>query len=234
MSNVTRTEANAVPIARLIDHTLLRATATESEITTLCSEAAAYGFATVCVNPWHVRKASELLQGASSGVCTVVGFPLGATLTSVKAFETEQAILNGATEVDMVLAVAALKEKRFALVRDDIRAVVTAAGQTPVKVILETCYLTDDEVITASELCVEAGASFVKTSTGFGTGGATVPRVTLMRQTVGDALGVKASGGIRDLKTARAMIAAGANRLGCSAGVAIVGGLAAEGGLDGY
>jgi len=209
-------------IAQYIDHTLLAANATRQQITKLCEEARQHGFASVCVNPCHVALCAQLLEGSDVKVCTVIGFPLGATSTAAKAFETIQAIVDGAAEVDMVLNVGALKDGRTEEVRQDIAAVVQAAAkQAAVKVIIETCLLTDEEKRTACLLAKEAGAQFVKTSTGFSKGGATVSDIALMRETVGPDMGVKASGGIRDLTAAKAMIAAGATRIGASAGVAI-------------
>ena len=213
-------------IAGLIDHTLLKQDATKKQIETLCEEARKYEFASVCVNPTWVNYSAQLLKGSIVKVCTVIGFPLGATTTPVKAFETLNAIENGATEIDMVINVGALKDKNYELVQEDIEAVVNAAkGQAIVKVILETCLLTDEEIKKASELSKSAGADFVKTSTGFSTGGATVSAVELMRKTVGDELGVKASGGVRSLEDLQAMVQAGATRIGASSGVQIVQGL---------
>jgi len=216
-------------IAKMIDHTLLKATATINDIEKLCMEAKQYDFKSVCLNPAFVPKAFELLQDSEVLVCTVIGFPLGATSTAVKAFETSWAVENGASEVDMVINVGLLKSKKYAEVLDDIKEVVKAAkAKNPkvvVKVIIETCYLTNDEKIKACELAVEAGADFVKTSTGFGTGGATVEDIRLMKQTVGDKALVKASGGIRSFEDALKMIEAGASRLGTSSGVAIMEGL---------
>lgn len=210
-------------IAKLIDHTILKPQATESDVRKLCAEAAEYGFASVCVNPCHVALCAELLQGTDVKVCTVIGFPLGANISAVKAFEAVEAIRQGATEVDMVLNVGAMKEGKHDLVRADIAAVVAAAkGQALVKVILETCLLTDEEKRIACRLAKEAGADYVKTSTGFSTGGATAADIALMRAEVGHDMGVKASGGIRDYAAARAMIQAGASRIGASAGVQIV------------
>jgi deoxyribose-phosphate aldolase len=206
----------------MIDHTLLKAEATNTQIEKLCAEAAEHGFATVCVNPRFVPLAAARLHDTSVGICTVVGFPLGATLSEAKAFEARTAISLGATEIDMVLAIGALKEGEESYVLRDIEAVVNASGDIPVKVILETCLLSEAQIVTACRLCVAAGAAFVKTSTGFGGGGATAAHVALMRTAVGPDMGVKASGGIRDAEAARTMVAAGANRLGCSAGVAIV------------
>lgn len=212
-------------LARLIDHTLLRPEATREQIVTLCQEARTHHFASVCVNPAYVALAAELLAGVEDVlVCTVIGFPLGATLPAVKACEAEQVIALGAREVDMVQNVGALKSGDLALVRQDIAAVVEVAhGQGALcKVILETALLTDEEKIAACTIAKEAGADFVKTSTGFGPGGATVHDVTLMRQSVGPQMGVKASGGIRSYADALAMIQAGASRIGASAGVRIL------------
>ncbi|MET3689395.1 deoxyribose-phosphate aldolase [Priestia megaterium] len=210
-------------ITGIIDHTLLKADATEEQITVLAQEAKEYSFASVCVNPTWVKKAAELLKDAPEvKVCTVIGFPLGATTSAVKAFETTNAIENGADEVDMVINIGALKDKNYDLVQSDIQAVVDAAkGKALVKVIIETALLTDEEKAKVSELAVKAGADFVKTSTGFSTGGATVEDVVLMRKTVGPDVGVKASGGVRGLEDAKAMIEAGATRIGASSGVSI-------------
>ncbi|MED3622985.1 deoxyribose-phosphate aldolase [Bacillus thermocopriae] len=209
-------------IAGMIDHTLLKADVTKDQIIKLAEEAKEYSFASVCVNPTWVKTAAEALKGTNVKVCTVIGFPLGATTPETKAFETKNAIENGATEVDMVINIGALKDKQDELVEKDIRAVVEAAkGKALVKVIIETCLLTDEEKKRACELSVKAGADFVKTSTGFSTGGATVEDVRLMRETVGPNIGVKASGGVRSREDAEAMIAAGANRIGASSGVAI-------------
>ncbi|GMB07578.1 deoxyribose-phosphate aldolase [Thermolongibacillus altinsuensis] len=210
-------------IAKMIDHTLLKPETTKEQIVKLCEEAKQYNFASVCVNPTWVATAAELLKGSDVKVCTVIGFPLGANTPEVKAFETKNAIENGATEVDMVINIGALKSGDDELVEKDIRAVVEAAkGKALVKVIIETCLLTEEEKVRACELAVKAGADFVKTSTGFSTGGATVEDVALMRKTVGPEIGVKASGGVRDAQTAQAMIDAGATRIGTSSGVAIV------------
>jgi len=214
---------------KYIDHTLLKPDATSEMIDKLCAEARQYGFASVCVNPFWVKKCADLLAGTDVKVCTVIGFPLGASTTAVKAAETRDAIANGATEVDMVLNVGALKSGQLELVKQDVAAVKEAAGGVLVKVILETGLLTDLEKETACKLCVEAGADFVKTSTGFGPGGATVEDIALMRKAVGPHIGVKASGGVRDRQTALAMIAAGATRIGASAGIAIVAGETASG-----
>ncbi|MCL7747263.1 deoxyribose-phosphate aldolase [Halalkalibacter alkaliphilus] len=213
-------------IANLIDHTALKPDTTKAQIETLCREAKEYQFASVCVNPTWVKLAAELLIEAEPvKVCTVIGFPLGASTPEVKAFETTNAIENGATEVDMVINIAALKDKNDELVERDIRAVVEAAkGRALTKVIIETSLLTDEEKVRACELAVKAGTDYVKTSTGFSTGGATVEDIALMRKTVGPDIGVKASGGVRDLAGAKAMVEAGATRIGASAGVSIVNG----------
>lgn len=216
-------------IAQMIDHTLLKPEATSADIRKLCDEAIEHGFFSVCVNSSMVPLAAERLKGSSVAVCAVVGFPLGACLTSVKRYETLEALRAGATEIDMVLAVGALKEERFETVQNDIRAVVEAAGSHVVKVILETHLLSDSQKRKACELALAAGAAFVKTSTGFTGGGATLEDVTLMKSMVGTKAKVKASGGIRDLEKAQALIAAGAERLGTSSGVAIVKGLVATG-----
>ncbi|MDP4156324.1 MAG: deoxyribose-phosphate aldolase [Bacillota bacterium] len=213
-------------VARMIDHTLLKPDATEAEIVKLVNEAKQYSFASVCINPTWVKTAADLLVDTPNvKVCTVIGFPLGATTTETKVFETKNAIGNGATEVDMVINIGALKDKRDEFVEQDIRAVVEAAkGKALTKVIIETCLLTDEEKVRACELAVKAGTDFVKTSTGFSTGGATVADIQLMRKTVGPDLGVKASGGVRSREDALAMIEAGATRIGASAGIAIVNG----------
>lgn len=210
-------------IARYIDHTLLKPTATKADITKLCEEAKEYHFASVCVNPTWVPLCARLLEGTDVKVCTVIGFPLGATTTAIKVKETEDAIQNGATEVDMVINIGALKSGEYALVKEDIAAVVQAAkGKALTKVIIEAGALTDEEKVLASQLSKEAGADFVKTSTGFGYGGATIEDVKLMRNTVGSEMGVKASGGVRTCADAQGMIEAGATRIGASAGIAIV------------
>lgn len=208
--------------SKYIDHTLLKAYATSKEIMNLCAEANKYDFASVCVNPCNVALAHKLLAGTDVKVCTVIGFPLGANTSDVKAYETTSAIANGADECDMVINIGALKEGNTDLVYKDIKAVVDAANGVLVKVIIETCYLTPEEIVTACELSKKAGADFVKTSTGFGTGGAKAEDVALMRKTVGPDMGVKASGGVRNKEDFEKMIEAGANRIGCSAGVQIM------------
>ena len=214
--------------AAMIDHTLLKADATRDQIEKLCAEAKKYVFASVCVNPTWVKYSAELLAGTEVKVCTVIGFPLGASTSAVKAFETKDAIANGATEIDMVINIGALKNGEYDVVRDDIKAVVDAANGTLVKVIIETCLLTDEEKVKACELSVEAGADFVKTSTGFSTGGATAEDIALMRKTVGPDLGVKASGGVRNLEDMKKMIENGATRIGASSGVEIMEGLTSQ------
>ncbi len=215
--------------ARMIDHTLLKAEATKEQIEKLCAEAKQFNFASVCVNPTWVKRSSELLQGSDVLVCTVIGFPLGANTPAVKAFEAKDAIANGAKEVDMVINIGALKDKNYEHVQADIAAVVEAAkGSALVKVIIEACLLTDEEKVKACELAVAAGADYVKTSTGFSTGGATAEDIALMRKTVGPELGVKASGGVRSLDDMKKMVEAGATRIGASSGVAIMNGLIAD------
>ena len=209
-------------IAAMIDHTQLKAFATRDQIETLCREAAEYHFASVCVNPCHVALAARLLKDTGVKVCTVIGFPLGANTPETKAFETRDAIRNGAQECDMVINVGALKDGDVDLVEKDIRAVVEAANGTLVKVIIETCYLTDEEKKLACKAAARAGADFVKTSTGFGTGGATPHDVALMRASIPDHMKVKASGGVHNYAEAMAVVEAGASRLGASAGIAIV------------
>ncbi len=210
-------------VGRMIDHTLLKPEATEEQIKELCREAATYCFASVCINPTWVELSAKLLRRSGVKVCTVIGFPLGATTSETKAYETRDTIGKGASEVDMVINVGALKSGEYRKVRDDIQSVVRASRPNVlVKVILETCLLTDDEKVKACELSKEAGADFVKTSTGFSTGGATVEDISLMRRTVGAEMGVKASGGVRDLETAREMVQAGATRIGASASIKIV------------
>lgn len=212
-------------LVRMIDHTELSAHSGEKKIANLCSEARAFGFFAVCINGGYTRFAAEKLAGSGVTVCTVVGFPLGAGTPTAKACEAREAVANGAGEIDMVIQVGALREKRHDFVRDDIRAVVEASGPALVKVILETCFLTDEEIVAGCGLAVEAGAKFVKTSTGFGAFGAFPQHVRLMRQAVGPDIGVKASGGIRNFKDAWRLIRAGASRLGVSASLAIVEGL---------
>ncbi|WP_217586748.1 deoxyribose-phosphate aldolase [Lentibacillus saliphilus] len=210
-------------LAKYIDHTALKPDTTKEQIDVLIQEAAQYEFASVCVNPYWVKRCYDQLKETSVKVCTVIGFPLGASAPEVKAFEVKQAIKDGATEVDMVINVGALKAHDDATVKDDIAKVVEAARhQAIVKVIIETSLLNDDEKIRACDLAKAAGADFVKTSTGFSGGGATVEDIKLMRETVGSDMGVKASGGVRDQETAKAMIEAGATRIGASAGIAIV------------
>lgn len=226
-------------IAGYIDHTLLKPEATPQQIAQLCAEAAQHRFASVCVNPGFVPLCAELLRGEQAAVCTVIGFPLGATTTQTKVFETIEAVGNGAREVDMVIAIGRLKAGEHAAVAEDIRAVAEAAhaGGALLKVIIETALLTDEEKVAACLLAAGAGADFVKTSTGFSGGGASVADIALMRRAVGPELGVKASGGVRTLADARALIAAGATRIGASAGVAIVraaGGEAPAPAADGY
>lgn len=209
-------------LAPYIDHTNLKPEATKNDILKLCDEAKLYGFYGVCVNPIYVEEAKGQLKGSNCKVITVVGFPLGANLPIIKAEEAKKVINLGADEVDMVMAIGALKAGEQTYVLNDIESVVRAAAEVPVKVIIETALLTEEEQKIACELAVEAGASFVKTSTGFSLAGAKVEDVKLMRKVVGDKFGVKAAGGIRDFETAKAMIEAGANRLGCSASVSIV------------
>ncbi|MFS0672856.1 deoxyribose-phosphate aldolase [Ornithinibacillus sp. 179-J 7C1 HS] len=212
-------------LEKFIDHTLLKPDTTKESILKIVEEAKEYEFASVCVNPHWVSLCYEHLKDTPVKVCTVIGFPLGATSTETKVFETKQAISEGATEVDMVINIGELKSGNDDFVKQDILAVVEAArGQALTKVIIETSLLTDDEKVRACKLAKEAGADFVKTSTGFSGGGATVEDITLMRKTVGPEMGVKASGGVRDLSGAKAMISAGATRIGASAGVDIING----------
>ncbi|WP_017688190.1 deoxyribose-phosphate aldolase [Paenibacillus sp. PAMC 26794] len=207
----------------MIDHTLLRADATQSEMAKLTEEAKQYQFASVCVNPGWVAYAAEQLQGTGVDICTVIGFPLGASTSETKAFETKDAIAKGATEVDMVINISALKDGKDDYVEQDIRVVVeAAASKALVKVIIEACLLTDEEKVRACQAAVRAGADFVKTSTGFSTGGATPEDIALMRRTVGPDVGVKASGGVRSLEDMQKMIEAGATRIGASSGVKIM------------
>lgn len=210
-------------IAKMIDHTALKADTTKDTIEKLCKEASEYKFASVCVNPTWVETAAMLLKGSDVKVCTVIGFPLGANTPETKAFETKDAIEKGATEVDMVINIGALKDKNDELVERDIRAVASAAkGKALSKVIIETSLLTEEEKVRACEIAVRAGADYVKTSTGFSSGGATVEDIELMRKTVGPEIGVKASGGVRDTEGAEALVKAGATRIGASSGVSIV------------
>ncbi len=231
-------EAQDVPLdlAKYIDHTLLKPDATQEDIDTLCDEAIEYGFAAVCINPTWVKRAAERLRGSDVKVATVIGFPLGATTSEIKAMETRKALRDGAREVDMVINIGALKSGQNELVRKDIEKVVDAAheGGAITKVILETALLTDEEKVIASALAKAAKADFVKTSTGFSGGGATVYDVALMRETVGPDMGVKASGGVRTLEDAEDMIAAGATRIGASAGVQIMSAQEGDGHGDGY
>lgn len=210
-------------IAAYIDHTLLKQDAAAPQIDRLCAEAAQYHFASVCVNPWYVPRCVKHLQGTGVKVCTVVGFPLGATTTESKVFETLQAVRSGAEEIDMVMNVCAMKSGNTRAIEQEIQALAAAVeGHAILKVILETCLLTEEEKILACQIAKRAGADYVKTSTGFSTGGATVADVALMRRTVGPEMGVKAAGGIRDYAAAKAMLDAGATRIGASAGIAIV------------
>jgi deoxyribose-phosphate aldolase len=217
-------ELTSAQLAGYIDHTLLKQDASLAQIEKLCEEAAKYHFASVCVNATYAAQCAKLLKGTGVKVCCVVGFPLGATLSSVKAYEAEQVIADGASEVDMVLNVGALKSGNYTLVKDDISAVVRAshAKKALVKVIIETCLLTDEEKVKTCQICRDAGADFVKTSTGFSTAGATVEDVALMRKTVGPDMGVKAAGGVRSRDDVLAMIKAGATRIGTSGGVKIM------------
>ena len=210
-------------IAGMIDHTLLKAAATSADIRKICAEAREYSFASVCVNSCYAKLVTEELKGTDVKTCCVVGFPLGAMATEAKAFEAKCAVADGASEVDMVINVGALKEGNDAFVEDDIRAVVEAAKPAIVKVIVETCLLTDEEKVRACELSEKAGAAFVKTSTGFSTGGANAHDVALMKKTVGDRLQVKASGGIHTPEEAKELIEAGADRIGASNGIALLG-----------
>ncbi len=211
-------------IAAMIDHTILKADATEEQVRQICKEAIEYKFASVCVNSCYIPLVAGMLKGSGVKVCSVVGFPLGAMSSAAKAAETMDVVKNGADEVDMVINVGALKAKNYEYVKNDIEAVVAAKGSTIVKVIIETCLLTDEEKIEACKLAVAAGADFVKTSTGFNKSGANAEDIRLMRKTVGPAIGVKASGGIRDYETAVKMLKAGASRIGASASVSMVGG----------
>lgn len=216
-------------INKYIDHTLLKPDATKEGIDKLLAEAKEYDFTSVCVNPYWVAYCAQVLKDTDVKVCTVIGFPLGANTTATKVFEAKEAIANGADEIDMVINIGELKARNDAAVEADIHALAEASGNKLLKVIIETCLLTDQEKVRACQLAVKAGADYVKTSTGFSTGGATIPDVTLMRQTVGDQVGVKASGGARTYQDAKAFVEAGASRIGASAGVAIVEGEKASG-----
>jgi deoxyribose-phosphate aldolase len=207
---------------KLFDHTILKADATKEDVKKVCEEAMAYSFCSVCVNSYYVPYVAELLHGSDVKICTVVGFPLGAMSTRAKALEAKIAVMDGADEVDMVINIGALKDKDYDVVLEDIKAVKEACGNALLKVIIETCILTDEEKIKACELSKEANADFVKTSTGFSTAGAKVEDVRLMRDTVGNDMGVKASGGIHDKEFANALVEAGASRLGTSATIKIV------------
>ncbi|WP_443135172.1 deoxyribose-phosphate aldolase [Halobacteriovorax sp. GB3] len=223
-----------MPINKTIDHTLLKQNATSEQVKRLCQEAMEYEFASVCINPTHIKLAKEILKDSPVKVCTVIGFPLGANATETKVFETKKAISDGADEVDMVINIGALKEGNFQLVEDDIRAVVLAAKEQDskseiiVKVIIETALLEKEEIATATKITDKAKAHFVKTSTGFAGGGATIEDVKLMKSTIESNMLIKASGGIRDLEQAKAMIEAGASRLGASSGVQIMQGLTSK------
>ena len=209
-------------IANMIDHTVLKAFSTREDVIKVCNEAKEHGFFSVCINPTHIELAKKELEGSNVKVCTVIGFPLGANTSEVKAFETKDAISKGAHEVDMVINIGALKDKNYDLVYNDIKAVVDAANKEAlVKVIIETCYLTDEEKKIACELSVKAGADYVKTSTGFGTGGSTPEDIKLMRDVVGPTVGVKASGGVRTTEDAIKVIDAGASRIGASSSISI-------------
>ena len=207
---------------KMIDHTVLNADTPLETVKRICDEAMEYGFASVCINPCHVAYCADYLKDSDVNVCTVIGFPLGANTSAVKAFETKDAIANGADEIDMVMNIGALKDKNYDLVRDDVKAVVEAANGTLVKVILETCLLTEDEIKKACELCVEAKADYVKTSTGFSTRGATIEDVRIMKEAVHGKAKVKAAGGVRTPEDMVKIVAAGADRIGTSAGCSLV------------
>lgn len=207
---------------KMIDHTVLKADTPLETVKRICDEAMEYGFASVCINPCHVAYCADYLKDSDVNVCTVIGFPLGANTSAVKAFETKDAIANGADEIDMVMNIGALKDKNYDLVRDDVKAVVEAANGTLVKVILETCLLTEDEIKKACELCVEAKADYVKTSTGFSTRGATIEYVRIMKEAVHGKAKVKAAGGVRTPEDMVKIVAAGADRIGTSAGCSLV------------
>ncbi|MCI0756950.1 deoxyribose-phosphate aldolase [Teichococcus vastitatis] len=230
MIHPVATPRTPAELAPLIDHTLLKADATEAELRRYCAEAAEHHFCSVCVNPAHVALVAGALRGTGVKTCSVVGFPLGATLPETKKAETASAVRDGADEIDMVINIGALRDNKLDAVRADIAAVRAACPGKVLKVIIETCLLDDEQKRTACRLSAEAGADFVKTSTGFSTGGATVADVALMRQTVGQALGVKASGGVRTWDAAQALIAAGATRIGASSGVALITGAPAASG----
>lgn len=207
---------------KMIDHTVLKADTPLETVKRICDEAMEYGFASVCINPCHVAYCADYLKDSDVNVCTVIGFPLGANTSAVKAFETKDAIANGVDEIDMVMNIGALKDKNYDLVRDDIKAVVEVANGTLVKVILETCLLTEDEIKKACELCVEAKADYVKTSTGFSTRGATIEDVRIMKEAVHGKAKVKAAGGVRTPEDMVKIVAAGADRIGTSAGCSLV------------
>lgn len=207
---------------KMIDHTVLKADTPLETVKRICDEAMEYGFASICINPCHVAYCADYLKDSDVNVCTVIGFPLGANTSAVKAFETKDAIANGADEIDMVMNIGALKDKNYDLVRDDVKAVVEAANGTLVKVILETCLLTEDEIKKACELCVEAKADYVKTSTGFSTRGATIEDVRIMKEAVHGKAKVKAAGGVRTPEDMVKIVAAGADRIGTSAGCSLV------------
>lgn len=207
---------------KMIDHTVLKADTPLETVKRICDEAMEYGFASVCINPCHVAYCADYLKDSDVNVCTVIGFPLGANTSAVKAFETKDAIANGADEIDMVMNIGALKDKNYDLVRDDVKAVVEAANGTLVKIILETCLLTEDEIKKACELCVEAKADYVKTSTGFSTRGATIEDVRIMKEAVHGKAKVKAAGGVRTPEDMVKIVAAGADRIGTSAGCSLV------------
>lgn len=207
---------------KMIDHTVLKADTPLETVKRICDEAMEYGFASVCINPCHVAYCADYLKDSDVNVCTVISFPLGANTSAVKAFETKDAIANGADEIDMVMNIGALKDKNYDLVRDDVKAVVEAANGTLVKVILETCLLTEDEIKKACELCVEAKADYVKTSTGFSTRGATIEDVRIMKEAVHGKAKVKAAGGVRTPEDMVKIVAAGADRIGTSAGCSLV------------
>lgn len=207
---------------KMIDHTVLKADTPLETVKRICDEAMEYGFTSVCINPCHVAYCADYLKDSDVNVCTVIGFPLGANTSAVKAFETKDAIANGADEIDMVMNIGALKDKNYDLVRDDVKAVVEAANGTLVKVILETCLLTADEIKKACELCVEAKADFVKTSTGFSTRGATIEDVKIMKEAVQGKAKIKAAGGVKTPEYMVKIVAAGADRIGTSAGCSLV------------